>query len=74
MENNKISFPVGFQKLHKNKLFSFTMNRWNSIGFARIEDLIEAGSRIEKYDDWKIEMVRIGDKALCDSRVVNAAI
>lgn len=63
MENNKISFPVGFHKLHKNKLFNFTLNRWNSFGYARVEDLIEAGSRIEKYEDWKTEMVRIADEA-----------
>jgi len=74
MENNKISFPVGFQKLHKNKLFSFTMNRWNSIGFARIEDLVEAGKKIHKYEDWKTEMVRIADKALSENRILNAAI
>jgi len=74
MENNKISFPVGFQRFHKNKLFNFTMNRWNSIGYARVEDLIEAGNRIKKYKDWKTEMLRIADKALSENRILNAAI
>lgn len=50
------------------------MNRWYSIGYARYEDMLEAGKNIKKYDDWKTEMVRIADKALSEKRILNAAI
>ncbi len=38
MKTNKISFPVGYYKFHKNQLLNFTLNRWYSIGYARYED------------------------------------
>ena len=69
-----IKFPKGYYKLHKNKLFNFQLNRWYSIGYGRLEDLQEVGKRIKKYEDWKPEMVKIGDKAMNDKRFLNAAI
>jgi len=74
MKKNTIQFPVGFHKLHSNKLFSFTMNRWLAIGYARLEDMIEAGKNIKKYEDWKPVMVNIADKALSENRLLNAAV
>jgi len=73
-KRTKIAFPVGYHKLHKKQLFNFTLNRWYSIGYARLEDMLEAGKNIKKYEDWKPEMVRIADKALDENRLVNAAI
>ncbi len=70
----EITFPIGFHKFHKNQLFNFTLNRWHSIGYARLEDMVEAGKNIKEYEDWKTEMVRIAEKALNDNRLVNAAI
>lgn len=73
-KNNTCIFPIGYHKFHKNRLFNFTMNRWYSFGFARFEDMVEAGKRIKKYDDWKPEMVRLAEKALSENRIVNASI
>jgi len=73
-KRSKITFPVGYHKLHKKQLFNFTLNRWYSVGFARLEDMLEAGKNIKKYEDWKPEMVRIAKKALDENRLVNAAI
>jgi len=70
----EIIFPVGYHKFHKNKLFNFTLNRWSSIGCARYEDMLEAGKKIKKYEDWKPEMVRIADNALSENKLMNAAI
>ena len=36
---------------------------------ARFEDLLEAGNRIKKYEDWKPEMIRIAEKAEKDKLV-----
>jgi hypothetical protein len=69
-----ISFPIGFHKFHGNKLFNFTMNRWVSIGYARFEDMVEAGRNIGNYEDWKPEMIRIAEKAENENRFINAAI
>ncbi len=37
-KNTEIALPIGFHKLHKDKLFNFTLNRWHSIGYAKLED------------------------------------
>ena len=72
--NKKVTFPIGYHNFHKNKLFKFTLNRWYSLGYARYEDMLEAGKNIKKYEDWKPEMVRIADKALSENRLMNATI
>jgi len=74
MSTTNLTFPIGYHKFHKNKLFNFTLNRWYSIGYARYEDMLEAGKNIKKYEDWKPEMVRIADKAASENRIINAAI
>ncbi len=72
--NQNISFPVGYHKFHKKQLYNFQLNRWYSMGYARLEDMLEVGKNIKKYTDWKTEMIRIADKALSENRMMNAAI
>jgi len=67
-------FPIGYHKFHKNKLFNFTLNRWYSIGYARHEDMLEAGKNIKKYEDWKPEMIKLAEKALSENSLVKASI
>lgn len=74
MDIKKITFPVGYHKFHKNKLYNFTLNRWYSIGYARYQDMLEAGKNIKKYEDWKPEMVKIAEKSFKENRLKNAAI
>jgi len=74
MSAANVTFPVGYHKFHKKQFFNFTLNRWHSIGYARYEDMFEAGQNIKKYEDWKSEMVRIADQALREKRLMNAAI
>jgi len=65
------TFPVGYHDLHKVKIIDFQLNRWYSLGYARLEDMSEAGSRIQSLDDWKPEMVRQAEKAMSEGRVLN---
>jgi len=73
-KNSEITFPVGYHKFHKKQFYNFQLNRWYSLGYARFEDMLEAGKNIRKYEDWKPEMVRIAEKAVHENRIMNAAI
>ncbi len=69
----KFIFPVGYHNMHKTKIIDFQLNRWYSFGYARLEDMMEAGKRIKTADDWKEEMIRQAEKALNEGRVMNGA-
>jgi len=73
-EKSELVFPVGYHPFHKKQFYNFQLNRWNSIGFARYEDMLEAGKNIKNYEDWKPEMIRIAEKAAGENRMMNAAI
>lgn len=70
---DKFIFPVGYHNLHKIKIIDFQLNRWHSFGYARLEDMVEAGKRINTADDWKEEMIRQAEKALAEGRTMNGA-
>ncbi len=72
--NNKISFPITYHKFHKKQVYNFQLNRFYSLGFARYEDMVEAGKNIKKYEDWKAELIRIADISLRENRIKNASI
>lgn len=65
------SFPVGYHKLHKTKIIDYQLNRWYSLGYARLEDMQEAAARIHTLADWKAEMVRQAENALAEGRLMN---
>ena len=67
------SFPVGYERFHRKQLFNFQLNRPYSLGYARAEDLAEAGRRIGSFAQWKTEMLRQADAAVADKRIRNAA-
>ncbi|PIZ16742.1 alpha/beta hydrolase [Candidatus Desantisbacteria bacterium CG_4_10_14_0_8_um_filter_48_22] len=70
---SQFTFPVGYHKFHKNQLFNFQLNRWYSLGYARFEDMKEAGQKINNFNDWKNEMLKLADKAVSEDRLMNAA-
>jgi len=39
-------FPVGYYILHHTKIIDFQLNRWHSLGYARLEDMRSAGRQI----------------------------
>ncbi len=67
------SFPVGYQRFHKDQLFNFQLNRPYSLGYARLEDLQQAGARIRTFSQWKAEMLREATEAESGGRLTNAA-
>jgi len=66
------AFPVGYHEFHEKQLFNFQLNRWYSLGYARLEDMQEAGRRINSFSDWKAEMLRQAEKAMSEDRLMNA--
>ena len=60
---NSSKFPIGYHKFHKKQLFNFQLNRWYSLGYARFEDLANAGKIIHSFDDWKSEMINLAEAA-----------
>ena len=71
---NQFQFSVGYHKFHKKQIFNFQLNRWYSIGMARFEDMEEAGQKIKSFADWKVEMIKLAEKAVSENRILNAAI
>ena len=70
----QFQFPVGYYKFHPKQIFNFQLNRWYSIGFARFEDMQEAGKKVKSFADWKLEMIKLAEKASSENRILNAAI
>ena len=73
--DNKIAFkfPVGYNEFHRKQLFNYQLNRWHSFGYARFEEMEEAGRRINDFDDWKHVMVELAERAAAEDRLMNAA-
>jgi len=72
MTKYKFTFPVGYHNFHKDQAFNFQLNRWYSFGYARFEDMEEAGQKINSFEEWKIEMLRLADIAVSESRLMNS--
>ena len=70
---SKFQFPTQYHKFHKDQVFNFQLNRWYSLGYARLEDMLEAGHNVTSFDNWKTEMIRLGEKAVSEERFINAA-
>jgi pimeloyl-ACP methyl ester carboxylesterase len=68
-----ISFPVGYYKFHKKQLFNFQLNRWHSLGYARYDDMVEAGKRIRNFRDWKTRFLNLAETSEKEIRLLNAA-
>jgi pimeloyl-ACP methyl ester carboxylesterase len=66
-------FPVGYHTFHTIKIINFQLNRWYSLGYARLEDLKIAGGQIQTFDDWKQVMTALAEKAESENRWINAA-
>jgi len=73
MSLREIEFPVGYHDFCKDKAFNFQMNRFYSMGYARLEDMQDIGNRIESFDDWKKEMINLAEISVSEDRLWNAA-
>jgi len=74
IDEKDVKFPIGYHTFHKKQIFNFQLNRWYSIGFARYEDMKEVGQQINDFADWKVEMIKLAEKAISEERFLNAAI
>ncbi|MCW0483637.1 alpha/beta hydrolase [Gaoshiqia sediminis] len=70
---HKFEFPVGYEKFHNKQLFNFQLNRPYAFGYARLQDMREAGRKISSFSDWKREMLGQAEKAVSEGRLLNAA-
>ncbi|MBS4036462.1 MAG: alpha/beta fold hydrolase [Ignavibacterium sp.] len=70
---NIFTFPIGYNKFHKNQLFNFQLNRWYSLGYTSYEDLVDVGNRIKSFTDWKREMISLADKSIAKNEFLSAA-
>lgn len=71
MKNSE--FPVGYYKFNKNKVFNFQMNRFYSMGYARLEDFERVGGKINSFEEWKTEMINLAEQSVSENRLMNAA-
>ena len=66
-------FPVGYHTFNPVKIINFQLNRWYSLGYARLEDMRSAGEQIRTFGDWKRVMTDLAEKAVAEERWINAA-
>jgi pimeloyl-ACP methyl ester carboxylesterase len=66
-------FPLGYHTLNSTKIIDYQLNRWHSLGYARLEDMQEAGRKIRSFDDWKEVMTALAETAEAEGRWINAA-
>ena len=69
----QFGFPVGYLNFHKEQIFNFQLNRWYSLGYARYEDFTDVATRIQDFDDWKAELIKLAQRAEQENRLLNAA-
>lgn len=72
--NTKKLFPIGYFNFHKKQVFNYQFNRWYSMGFANYEDLKKVAKKINSFEEWKIEMKKLAEKALSENRQKESAI
>lgn len=68
-----MKLPIGYHKFHKNKFLNYQLNRWYSLGYSRLEDIMLIGSRIRSFDDYINEFRTASDIAKNEGRLKNAA-
>ena len=69
---SKFVFPIEYQEFHKDQGFNFQLNRWYSMGYARFEDMKEVGQKINSFEEWKLEMLKLAEIAVTEDRLINA--
>ena len=70
--NTEIKFKTGVYKLNDNANFDFQLNRTINWDGGRYEDIAEISHKIRNSDDWKRELIALGDKACAENRIENA--
>jgi pimeloyl-ACP methyl ester carboxylesterase len=69
----KTTLPIGYHNFHKNKFLNYQLNRWYSLGYARLEDIRKAASEISTFSDYRQTFIRLAEDSERDNRFKNAA-
>jgi pimeloyl-ACP methyl ester carboxylesterase len=76
MEKYDITRPVilkkGVYKLNDEANFNYQLNRVINWDGGRLEDVEKVSGKIHNSDDWKRELISIGDEAMKEGRTDNA--
>ncbi|MFC1945920.1 alpha/beta hydrolase family protein [Chloroflexota bacterium] len=72
MSKDQFAFPVGYHEFNQDQGLNFQLNRWYSTGYARFEDMEEAGQKINSFEEWKTEMLKLAETAISEGRLMNA--
>ena len=68
-----MNLPVGYFNFHKDAFINYQLNRWHSFGFTRKADIEKIGMMIKTFEDYVREFMKLGDEALAENRIMNAA-
>lgn len=69
----KFKFPVGYHNFHKDRSINFQLNRFYSCGYAKFDDMVEAGRSIKTAEDWKDQFIMYAKRSEEDGKLINAA-
>ena len=76
MDKYDVSQPVrlkkGVYKLNAERNFDYQLNRVINWDGGRIEDVQPIANRIRTSEDWKRELIALGDTAMQENRIQNA--
>ena len=74
-QNNepRFTFPVGYHEFSDNPAFNYQLNRYLSLGQARLEDMEEVGKKVSTIGEWKQAMLDQAERAVRDGRLSHAA-
>ncbi len=67
-----VKFTYGMYQVNPEPNFNFQLNRivhWNG---GTVEDIKEVGKKISSSEDWKRELIALGDKAMNSGRTASA--
>lgn len=68
-----LDLRVGYEPFHRNTFMNYQFNRWYSLGRMPREEVAEVAGRTRNFSDWRREFSRIGERALAEGRLENAA-
>lgn len=72
IQNAADAFKKGVFQLNGQANFDFQLNRTVMWDGGDLDEIKEVGPKIQTSEDWKRELISLGDKALADGRTENA--
>lgn len=70
--NQPVNLKNGVYHLNDERNFDYQLNRVINWDGGRIEDVQKIASKIHNSEDWKRELITLGDEAMKDKRIENA--